>query len=718
MLHWEGVVLGLLLAGAAYGASAADKTERDPISTYVERRVDYPDQGARLGSGWDSVAGRRTDSTCVEFVADRDQFQTLSQSLLQVTDYDYMRSFTSSSSDVGGSFNWGGVSGSANATFTSEREAKITQRDVAFVASASVINGASFVRESNGGSGKEIAPVRLRPDMAKKVTDDPREFAQLCGDYFVSSITTGAEIRASYVMSSKDYETIAKATKALQASGSYAGFTGKASSTIVSEMTSVANKGKVRIIFAQRGGTGDKNRFPTIELSGAKGGAPATVSEAIQREISNIMASLPGAAVGDGGRPLYMNIRSYDSLPNWPTTPVTTPPQGSERNELRRFIMRMDAVLLEIQAIAEQVGAKKSTLDPDVSVYLWEIDERYRKRAGIMPALAEAQNAAIKAREDAARRLYELEEFGLAQVDTDLRSSRRPSELNDLRYLWQLPLPELALPEAAVKFFTDADANSRVVRLLYAATLYHYWVVRPSVARCRVNGECSKLDEFALMRADIEREVLNQPACDDELIANARKTVKDGKLNEVKLNTEAINFFGPLLQSMPNSLNELVAEVAKRKVEACASERAGRAKFLVVENGKEPGLGPFTRVKFEVGPYTAVHVTTGGGAKSDGRLTVKAGKFWEAKVRRGEAISIDGLEEGYDLQIQAQTIAPGTWGAYTGWRWARDNKPASHFVMSFNDNWDRRWDDLVIVLDTRRDGSGILASGNPKGVVK
>jgi hypothetical protein len=260
----------------AQGTSAAPAL---PSATYS-----YPDDGAKLGQGWDSFNNRGTTATCVEFVEaklERSSFETQVEQIQ--SSYSLVTKTTTS---VSASYSGFGVS--ASGEVSSSHSLSINSDDQNFLFTFRSLNGSTFAVPVNAPGSPQLdlseqgdkTLGHLKSDLSQdaflkkywaavperggfiKLTNDALalrkrskiDFDRICGDGFVSAIHRGSRIS---VLLSHRFSSRAEAnslTASLSASGY--GASGSASYSTSTQKLNSTNNLSYRVF--QQGGVPSK----------------------------------------------------------------------------------------------------------------------------------------------------------------------------------------------------------------------------------------------------------------------------------------------------------------------------------------------------------------------------------------------------------------------------------------------------------------------------
>ncbi len=221
-------VLGCAPTEAPPSPELAEPTvAEDPASadgatpTLLTHEEGVPPGGVELGWGWDSRRGEVVPGRCVEFAPIRSTGQVATLNLKEVSDQSEVMDSLGVSASV--SVRTMFASGSAQASFA--RDSKVSSTSTNLVLRATVDNGVFFAgpraapalhrpafgepptREEVGGGGSSLGDhaLSLKP-WAERLLDNPNEFRKSCGDSYVSSISSGAQLIALIQFSSNSSE--------------------------------------------------------------------------------------------------------------------------------------------------------------------------------------------------------------------------------------------------------------------------------------------------------------------------------------------------------------------------------------------------------------------------------------------------------------------------------------------------------------------------------
>jgi len=231
-----------------------------------------PDDGVELGMGWDSREGRVVPNRCVKLSPVHSPGQTTMMTLDEVTSRSDVSEAlkVSAAASVKSMF----ASGSASASFA--KSTSVSSHSTTLLMKATVTNGVLFAGPADAAAeartafpaasdgGVLYAPANDSGRLtfypwAQDLLGKPEEFRAHCGDGFVSAISSGARLLASFEIGGSS--AAARQVTAAKVKGSYgpANFSGSANAS-KSEQTSMEN---VSVRYLQVGGA--KGAIPTTK---------------------------------------------------------------------------------------------------------------------------------------------------------------------------------------------------------------------------------------------------------------------------------------------------------------------------------------------------------------------------------------------------------------------------------------------------------------------
>lgn len=282
------------------------------------KKISYPDEGVDLGAGWDSLEARKTSGSCIAFSKNQRTPPQSSATLIQrvVDRYTFDKAIDLSAEMKMQEFLGGG--GSAKAKY-SENTAIASDR-TNFLLTAWVANQAEFV-EARAGE----AEIYLLPELAQLAKSNPAAFRQRCGDHFVSSLWTGAELYG-FISFETDEE---KVRQALSAEFEASGFLLSGGASFSQVLNKYQKSSRWKLTYFQSGGSGE----------------PIPADEAgFIRAASDLRTAAQRAPKG-----MAIAIRPYTEIKGWPSDdPIGSPPSDYDR---------LVAKLAEANRLYENLGA-------------------------------------------------------------------------------------------------------------------------------------------------------------------------------------------------------------------------------------------------------------------------------------------------------------------------------------------------------------------------
>ena len=200
-----------------------------------------PDDGVELGLGWDSREGRVVPNRCVHMAPVHSPGQTTVMSLDEMQRQSDVMSALNISSAV--SVKTMFASGSATASFATNT--RVSSQSTTLLMQATVTNGVLFAAPADAAAtartafplpgdgvgeaetGKDSGRLTLHP-WALALLKRPDEFRAYCGDGYVSAITSGARLLASFLITSKSASQRSLAAASIKASYGPANVSGSA----------------------------------------------------------------------------------------------------------------------------------------------------------------------------------------------------------------------------------------------------------------------------------------------------------------------------------------------------------------------------------------------------------------------------------------------------------------------------------------------------------
>jgi hypothetical protein len=201
-----------------------------------------PDDGVELGLGWDSREGRVVPNRCVQLAPVHSPGQTTTMTLDEVSSRSQMMQSlnVSAAASVKTMF----ASGSATASFA--KSTSVSSQSTTLLMNATVTNGTLFAappvpagaartafpaagEDVNQASGEKNSGRLTFEPWASAMLKKPEEFRAYCGDGYISAITSGARLLASFEIVSKDANARKSAAASIKGSYGPANMSGSAS---------------------------------------------------------------------------------------------------------------------------------------------------------------------------------------------------------------------------------------------------------------------------------------------------------------------------------------------------------------------------------------------------------------------------------------------------------------------------------------------------------
>jgi hypothetical protein len=203
-----------------------------------------PDDGVELGLGWDSREGRVVPNRCVRLAPVHSPGQTTTMTLDEVSSRSQMMHSlnVSAAASVKTMF----ASGSATASFA--KSTSVSSQSTTLLMNATVTNGTLFAappvpagaaRTAFPAAGEGVSQpsgennsgrLTFEP-WASALLKKPEEFRAYCGDGYISGITSGARLLASFEIVSKDASARKSAAASIKGSYGPANMSGSGSSS-------------------------------------------------------------------------------------------------------------------------------------------------------------------------------------------------------------------------------------------------------------------------------------------------------------------------------------------------------------------------------------------------------------------------------------------------------------------------------------------------------
>ena len=512
---------GLALAGLpAFGQETAAPGQADHAGGYragTVQEVGIPLSGVELGLGWDSRRGEVVPNRCIEFAPIQSRGQATRLHLTEVSDQsEMMRSL-----NVNAAVSVRTIFASGDAKTSFAKSSKVKASSTNFVLQATVDNGVLFVgpkrmpdraRYANpqfGERGEPAPDAGWRQWAADPGTDDQHSltfrpwakeylddgdggaFRRHCGDSFVASIQSGAELLAliSFTASSA-------AEKQRIAASISADF------GVVQASASAAS--------ASESSRQNSNLEVTVSQIGGSGGPIATTRE-------DLVEKLKLLAMDAAMAPKFhsMQVVSYDSLADWPAEVALTASTGELEVIadtywfLSSFYELLEEIIIEPEAYSYATGLIPSEL-ADLQ------DQVLEKRAGLLAGLREAAAGevpvavslaavALPVPGDGMLTFPDATAAGLLGAESGLPSAAAWVDALGASLGEELPLGNpntlllhLPLPSAATAGLLGDEAALRalVVRRHLHDQAKRFCRLDPSDNQCLTNAELQELEEL------------------------------------------------------------------------------------------------------------------------------------------------------------------------------------------------------------------------------
>jgi hypothetical protein len=518
-----------------------------PNGAFTRRTVPYPySDGVSLGQGWDFVTNTQRMSSCIDFKTSQDLYQNASLQMNEAIDIDSLDVSLNIAlgGEAHGSFLGFKAGAETKSTFDTKFHTKST--DQVLVAQASVVNGATFVtpvapaRSAQGapppvvptppikpppsnpaGTGAppevkapldEIRPgkaavsgeyseknLRLAPEMSKLAKTNPTRFREVCGDGFVASIVSGADLYVMYHFRDIEHSMMLKLGYFAKANAGYGSlFDATGSSDFKAQLDKASSSSQLSIHIVQAGG---RIAELPIDHAGVERRIKALTTEALT-----------------GPRPLYMIVVPYSTLMNW--EPPALNHLGTMRERLIQYQKRLTSVYFEYLNIRADDKNISDVETPDQKVqYIFERRHGLRKAEEEYDLIGDFVLAEIKEidvildkldtcalpvtpgePEGSARPGRRAQAYGTKQVNQVQQSSKKcheskfavPTQIDfdDYKYWIRLPVPVNAVPAVLLERLDSKDIGEDKRLDAYKGLLYSHWVERISDFRCRLFFDC------------------------------------------------------------------------------------------------------------------------------------------------------------------------------------------------------------------------------------
>lgn len=285
--------------------------------------IGVPETGVALGLGWNSQTAEIIPNRCIEFAPIEETGQSIEMQISDVSDSSDVAERLNVSASMAIKSKFG--SASAKAKFSTSSKVSATSNSI--LVRASVENGVMFVgpprppeltrhafSRTGSVSRKYVSSDRVwtGENLPREVTlterardmlgsgsvNDLKEFQRYCGDTYVSSIYSGAELLAILSFRSSSQSEAKAAKVSAKAAFSAWGASASGSASVGGASQIATTNAETEIEFTQTGGSG--------------GIIPTSTEEFFEK-----LHALPSEALR-GPEFHSMNVSSYTDLPGWP----------------------------------------------------------------------------------------------------------------------------------------------------------------------------------------------------------------------------------------------------------------------------------------------------------------------------------------------------------------------------------------------------------------
>ena len=272
-------------------------------------------------------SGKKTYSSCIDFDSQLDKYQIAQLDLQHAVDQetlDVALNVNLSASAKGSIYLF---SGSAQSSSGLNASYHYASTDETFISRASIQQGANFVIPS-----KRIGSIALKPAMAKLHTNNPDRFRLICGDGFVASIISGANLYVLYHFHDIDQKSRVEIEASFKASGGMGDiFSGTGSASLGSTIENYWKNNKLDIEFSQEGGL-----FTMLPVD----------LTTVKTKIQNLSAES-----NNGPRNIYMIVVPYTDLPGLNAIDLFT--ELDLRQRATRYFERLTTLYYEIMTVEQ-----------------------------------------------------------------------------------------------------------------------------------------------------------------------------------------------------------------------------------------------------------------------------------------------------------------------------------------------------------------------------
>jgi hypothetical protein len=346
--------------------------------------------------------------------------------------------------------------------------------------------------------------LQLTNEAAKLAQTDIERFRDVCGDGFIASIVSGADLYVLFRYKTLDRTsklTIELNTKAGAGFGGL--FGGDINSAFKTAIDAEQTKNQLEIHFVQSGGVIEE--LPTD-----------------QKTVTTAVSKL-SAEAQHGPRPIFMIVVPYSELSNWRIPIVGTPTDlrvGAARYQKQLLSAYFEYLNMRAQKKAESdVPSDAQYLLDDVvglrSIDLDEVgDNIFKELTAVGRLLAEASAPGCTAVKlppsgSAIKSAIKLgPSASQEECQKRLATLAKGVDFDDYKYLVKLPVPVNAIPTNVKDSLTDQSLAKDTRVALYESVIYRHWVERLSDLRCRLFFDCmlqaDRKAKFELVKGTLE----------------------------------------------------------------------------------------------------------------------------------------------------------------------------------------------------------------------
>lgn len=480
-------------------------------------QIAYPDDNAPLlGEGIDLITGERKAARCIDHGGSaRIDLNNRVATFDEVID-DYSL-WTKSNVSITAKAKYAGWGGGAS--YTSTVETKTSTKKISTVLKASAVNYAMVLTPSTS-SGERADGISERIDLTSSarrlMAYNPRRFRQVCGDGFVAQISYGGDFYGTLDFSNLTYEQRRSLTMSIDAAGPGDVFNLSGKSEFSSALNTVNDRTSIRL---QESGTDP---------------AAAPVDRA---ELKANYQSFWARAT-DHERPLFILVKTYESLPNGENTAFI-----AYRNTLEKLIqtsLRYKSLLRDIQsAWAERTDprvpvanrtffsieaieapsrntngmrAARDELLNGLQRIAEAIDDCFSAAGSATPASNVSSGAILGGpyKEEAKREATQREKPTCQYPTDNLLQS-------DMAYRARMPVPKNVISkdayDALVNLVNGGGDFRKVAICRTAEIILQEQVTRVADVRCAVDGECLQSDALNTLRNIVVDSIIGAQQC-------------------------------------------------------------------------------------------------------------------------------------------------------------------------------------------------------------